>query len=57
MAEQDALEVLQSIKSAKVVAVTVTEDGMHIDFADGRTLMLVGNFAVALLAPRDMVLH
>lgn len=57
MADTEGLEVLQSIKGQQIVAVTVTEEGMHIDLADGRTLMLVGTFAVALLAPRDMVFH
>lgn len=57
MADGEEPEVLTDLKGRRIRAVTVTEDGMHIDLDDGRTVVIAGSFCVAVMAPRDMALH
>lgn len=56
-ADGEERAVLQSVQGQRIVAVTVTKDGMHIDLDDGRTVVIAGTFCAALIRPRDTALH
>jgi len=58
IAEVPAEHVLNQLDGAQIVCSYVENDnGMHMEFADGRSLVIIGNFAICIVPQERKDLH